>query len=91
MKQAIIRLIYTIAVFVLTVFLLESGMEQGGQGESTVMPEASFPLITMQAGSMNINELHGSARRTDTHGLRAPITPVGEDRDVPFTVSFARS
>ena len=88
MKQAIIRLIYTIAVFVLTVFLLESGMEQGGQGESTVMPEASFPLITMQAGSMNINELHGSARRTDTHGLRAPITPVGEDRDVPFMVSF---
>ena len=88
MKQTIIRLIYTVAVFFLTVFLLESGMEQGGQGESTVMPEASFPLITMQTGSMNINELHGNAGRIDACGLRAPVTPVGEDRDVPFTVSL---
>ena len=86
MRNAILRLVYAAAVFVLAVFLFESLMNHESTDVTADMDEATFPVVIMEEGTARVNELHGNASARDISHYRTCITPIDEDRTVSFAV-----
>ena len=88
MRNTILKTIYGIAVFVLTIFIMELFMGEAGTATTEEMSRASLPVVTMQTDDNLINELHGFTTRRKISAFRAPVTPIGEDRTVRILLSL---
>ena len=88
MRNTILKTLYGIAVFVLTIFIMELFMGEAGTATTEEMSRASLPIVTMQTQDYEINELHGFKTRRKISAYRAPVTPVGEDRTVRILLSL---
>ena len=88
MRNTVLRILWGIAVFVVAVLLMELPMNQSAAGTTGEMAGASFPLVTMRAGAIPINELSGLTAPRTTAGYRPVITPVPGDRTVRFSVDL---
>ncbi|MBO5998916.1 MAG: hypothetical protein J6P87_04430 [Lachnospiraceae bacterium] len=89
MRSIVLRILYGIAVFIVTVIILEM-LPAGELSDVTAaMPEASFPLVRISEPGCEeqgayFNELHGYASERDLADFMPCITPVGPDRTVRF-------
>lgn len=54
---------------------------------TTVMAEASLPVMYFYNGETQINELHGYVKEMDAVGMRDSITPVNSDRMLHMGIS----
>lgn len=86
MKKTIIKGIYLFVVFLAALFGISAVMNKGNTDMTTEMGQAEFPLVTMQIGEYQVNRLHGYAYDMDTSYLRDTVLPIGEDRNVSFTI-----
>ena len=86
MRNTVFRLLFGVIVFFLTVIGLEAFGTQGGSDTTREMAMASLPVISIQAGKREMNELHGYCSERDLAFIRPPLTPVGEDRGVHFLI-----
>lgn len=82
----LIKTVYVILVFLLTVFLGTRSMNERQSGETREMAEASFPVVTMQMGEETVNTLFGYAKEQDVSLIRKTIYITGEDRAFHVTV-----
>ncbi len=51
------------------------------------MHEATLPVVNIVYGGRNVNTMHGYVERMDNGSMRDSISPVGEDRQLSFTVN----
>lgn len=86
MRNGILRLVYGIGIFLLTIVLLESLPTHENSEVTVDLEDATFPVVTMQADGVNVGELHGYTTERDISLFHASITPIKEDRTVTFTV-----
>ena len=47
---------------------------------TTIMEEATFPLVTLKSGEEEINLLHGYSSNLNANKLREVVTPIGMDQ-----------
>ncbi|MBR2123449.1 MAG: hypothetical protein IJ930_11075 [Lachnospiraceae bacterium] len=97
MRSLVLRILYGIAVFIITVIILEM-LPAGELSDVTAaMPEASFPLVRIDESGFEeqgvyFNELHGFASERELADFIPCITPVGPDRTVRFKAyNYART
>ena len=86
MKKTILKSVYLIAVFVAAIFGISAIMNKGNTDMTVEMGAASFPIITMQIDEYQVNRLHGYAADMNTRYLRDTLLPIGNDRNITFTI-----
>lgn len=86
MKKTIITGIYLAVVFVAALFGISAVMNNGNTDMTMEMGEPTFPIITMQIDEFQVDRLHGYAGSMDTSYLRDTVLPIGEDRNLAFTI-----
>ncbi len=86
MRKAILKGVYLLVVFIAALFFISEAMNKGNTDMTTEMGEAAFPIVTMHIDEYQVNRLHGYARVMDTRYLRDTLLPIGEDRNVSFTI-----
>lgn len=89
MRNILIRILYGIAVFAVTVLILEMLPTGELSDVAVTMPEASFPLVRIydpacEETGAYFNELHGYASERTLPDFMPCLTPVGPDRTVRF-------
>ncbi len=87
MRNTILRIVYAIGVFIVTVVLLELFTNHDSTQTTAEMSDAVLPVVSMQNGSTVFNALPGFTERRDPGQYRAPVSPVGPDRTVHFAVN----
>lgn len=88
MKKILRRMIILAFVFVAAVaavFFLTRKKEE--ETVYTVMEEATLPLVTMEFEGNPVNTLHGYVNEMNIPSMRDTITPVPEDRRLPFAIA----
>lgn len=86
MRKFFIRILYTVLVFLAALVFFEARQGQEPSNMTGELAAASLPVIRMEAGDTAVNLLYGNTAGRDLTGYRAVITPIGEDRNVTFTV-----
>ena len=88
MRRTLWRVVYAILVFVITVILTEAFTGISGREITTAMPRPALPVITMDLGAGEVNELKGVSARQPVRLKPSCITPLHSDRKTGFTVTL---
>ena len=87
MKKAIIKIIYTIAVFILSLFLIGHFTNVETVDVTAKMGAPTFPTVTFELSGKQINELHGYANEMDVAHIRGEILTTNSSRGVTFRMN----
>ena len=92
MKKSIIKLLVFAATFLLALIVIGKVMNQGHDNLTMEMSEATFPLVTMETGGIEYNQLHGYKNPMEEAFQRDTVTVLGAGRDTGFVVdTFGRN
>ena len=86
MKKLVINITIIIAVFVISLFVIGSMINQGTTDTTMEMGEATLPLVSAQYNGMEINLMHGYRQEMQTSLMRETITPLMTDRKVMLEI-----
>lgn len=87
MKKLIIKITAVAAVFIATVVIVGSMINQGTTDMTMEMGEASFPIISVRYHGKQINAMHGYAQEMQTSFMRESITPLMAGRKVFLSIN----
>lgn len=90
MQKYIYKIIISILIFIFSAGYFISSMKEAthiNTTETTEMPEASFPTVSMLRGDMEINVLHGYSQELQSLYTREEITPLENNRDIKFVIN----
>ena len=87
MKRVIIRWLVIIVVFFVALFAFNMLLNRGTSDMTVEMQEATLPVINVLYGDNSVNTMHGYTARMDAATLRDSISPIGEERELSFSVN----
>lgn len=81
MLKHIYRIIILIGIFIASLYYFSKDIKEVvfDIDNTTVMEEATFPLITIRTEGVNINRLHGYSSSLNANAVREALTPVGQE------------
>ena len=88
MNRNWIRRLVILVVFIASLIGFSFGMNKGNTDMTIEMPKASLPVAYITIDDHKINEMHGYAQRMDAATMRDCLTPIGEDRELSFSVDL---
>ena len=86
MRKGIIKAVVLLAVFCITVWAAGTVTHKNNVDMTSKMQEATLPVVCLQQGERQINQLFGYTAEMDGTAVRDTITPLGEDLTLPVTV-----
>lgn len=90
MKKNIIRITVEISlliiIFISAMYIISNVINKDSIEMTMEMSPASFPLVSVQYGGYEINEMHGYADVLDTDLLRENITPLSAGRKLNLLI-----
>ncbi len=86
MKKFLIKGAIVITVFIAALHIISNIMNKGNTDMTVEMAQATFPVITLQYGGREVNELYGYAEVMEVNYMRECITPLGPGRKISMTV-----
>lgn len=86
MKRHLIKAAILVMVFVVSVFVISALTNKGNTDMTAEMANASYPVVTMLAGDMEVNTLHGYSQEMEAKYMRDTITPLQADRKLTIHV-----
>lgn len=86
MKKTIIKCVYLLVVFVLSLVIVSALANQGNTDMTMEMAPASYPIVHMKIGDYEVNTLYGYKEAMECSFQRDSITPLEDGRKVHFTV-----
>lgn len=92
MKKSIIKTIYVIAVFIISIIIIENMSNKESVDMTYDMEAATYPIVTFIDGSDNINAMHGYAMEMDGDYMHGNIMTTDADRKLSFAIDkYGRS
>lgn len=90
LKQ-IYRIIILIAIFIASIYYFGKDIKEVvfDIDNTTVMEDATFPLVTIRTHGEIINLLHGYSSNLDANSIRDALTPIGEDGSFELLINQA--
>lgn len=81
MLKQIYRVIILIAIFIASLYFFSKDIKEVvfNIDNTTVMEDATFPLVTIRSDGEVINRLHGYSSNLDANSIREALTPIGAD------------
>lgn len=86
MRKTIIKCCYLLTVFIVALFVVSTVVNQGNTDMTMEMGPATFPVVHMYVGGMEVNSLYGYKNTMECCYQRESITPLGEGRKVSIQV-----
>ncbi len=87
MKNIIIKIIYTITVFVISLFVIGHFTNAETVDMTAQMGAPTFPVISFFEGDNELNMLHGYATEMQVNHIRSSVLPIDETRSVSFKMN----
>lgn len=91
MKKIIIKAVIIIAVFFTALFVISGVMNKGNTDMTVEMAKAALPVVTMQYGGRDVNELHGYKEPMEVNYMRECITPLAAGRKISLRIDCHES
>lgn len=88
MKKQIIKIIYILAVFVISVLVIGEISNQENTDMTAQMPAATYPVVTMMENGKAVDTLHGYAQEMEVNYMHGTVLPVGGDRKVQMRMQL---
>ncbi len=86
MKKTIIKMVYYIAVFVLSCVIIGIYMNKGNDDMTAKMPDATFPVITMEISGQKVDCLRGYAEQMQCQYMRDNLITIGDSREIDYQI-----
>jgi len=86
MKKTIIKSIYFIAVFIISIIVIENMSNKESVDMTSDMEAATFPIVKLINGTKEVNAMHGYSTEMDGNYMHGAILPTGSDRSVSFMI-----
>lgn len=82
MLKHVYRVLILIGVFIAALFYFSRDIKEVvfDIDNTTIMDEATFPLVTIKTGGNTINLLHGYSTNMDANKIRETVTPLDSDK-----------
>lgn len=87
MKKGLIKAGVLVAVFIVSVVVLEFVFNSSGVDMTHVMSEASLPVVYVKQDNQSINPLFGYTQEMDSVYTRDTITPLCDDMTLPISIA----
>lgn len=89
MLKQIYRVIILIGIFIAALSYFSRDIKEVvfDIDNTTVMENATFPLVTIKTGDNEINLLHGYSTNLDANKLRETVTPLGLNQDFEVLIN----
>ncbi|SDB36142.1 hypothetical protein [Butyrivibrio sp. INlla16] len=87
MKKTIIKIIYTIVVFIVSLLLIGHFTNVETVDMTARMGAPTFPTVTFESGGKQINMLHGYAQEMDVAHMHGEIMPTDAQRTISFQMN----
>lgn len=87
MKRIWIRWVIILAVFISSLITFSVILNQGTTDMTVEMQEATLPVINIVYDGINVNTMHGYVERMDNGTMRDSISPVGDSREMQFSIN----
>lgn len=84
--KILIKLIYCIAVFFVSLFIFSGICNQGNDDMTTTMSKAKYPTISFKYNGMKLGILHGYAEDVDIMYLREGMIPLMSGRNMSLSI-----
>ncbi len=84
MKKIIIRTVYTIIVFIVSLFVIGHFTNAETVDMTAQMEAPTFPVLYFMEGSRQINQVHGYATEMEVNHLRSSVLPIDQTRKVSY-------
>ena len=84
--KILIKLIYCIAVFFVSLFIFSGICNQGNDDMTTTMSKATYPTISFKYNGMKLGILHGYAEDVDIMYLREGMIPLMSGRNMSLSI-----
>lgn len=88
MKRFILKSLTFLIVFVSALLIISKIMNRDNNSMTKEIAPPSLPIVRMQTGEQQYNELHGIVGETDITFQRDTMTVVGIDRELDFQVEL---
>ena len=82
----ILRILFCVVVFLVSVFVTGTLMNQGNTDMTTEMSHATFPSVVFKVDGMRYNRMKGYITEMDIYRMHDSVTPVGADRKLSIEV-----
>ncbi|MCR5774532.1 MAG: hypothetical protein K6G42_05560 [Lachnospiraceae bacterium] len=86
MRDALTRVLSFLIIFTVSAFIFSATMSHGNTTTSTVMREASLPLVAVMYNGAETNTMHGLTYEPDLTRYRADLSPLGEGRTLGIRI-----
>lgn len=86
MKEALTRILSFIIIYTVSAFIFSATMSHGNTTTTTVMGEASLPIVSVMYNGAETNSMHGLVEEPDLSKYRADLSPLGEGRTLGIKV-----
>ncbi|WP_026669564.1 hypothetical protein [Butyrivibrio sp. AE3006] len=87
MKKTIIKIFYTIAVFVLSLFIIGHFSNKETVDMTAQMGAPTFPTISFLESGKEINLLHGYSSELEVNHVRGTVLPIDAGRNIAFNMN----
>lgn len=88
MKRVILKTLVFLVAFVSAVLVISKIMNRDNNSLTKEMNPPTLPIVRIQTGELQYNELHGVLGETDIAFQRDTITVLGENRKLKFCVEL---
>lgn len=85
-KSVIIKTIVSIVVFIVSIVIISTIMNQSSMDMTTEMKKAEYPLVYIERNDKKINYLRGHRDEMQVNYMRETITPLDESRSVDICI-----
>lgn len=86
MKKLIIKIVVLAVVFVSSIFIVSTFLNQGNMDMTSEMGPSTYPIIYMSCENTLVNTLHGYNEEMAANYMRDTITPLSADRIVKIQI-----
>ncbi len=88
MKRFILKALTFVIVFVSALLIISKIMNRDNNSMTKEIAPPSLPIVRIQIGEQQYNELHGMVGETDVTFQRDTMTVLGENRELDFQVEL---
>ncbi|MDF2541933.1 MAG: putative rane protein [Herbinix sp.] len=88
MLKYIYRVIILIGVFIASIFYFSRDIKEVvfDVDNTTIMENATFPLVTIKNSGMAMNLMHGYSNNLNANTIREAVTPLGPDQSLEIVI-----
>lgn len=86
MKRVLINALVVIVVFILTIVITSTIVNQDSQDLTTELSTATFPVVSVDYNGIEINQMYGYVDDMELSYMRDTITPLSEGRKIHLNI-----